>query len=96
MSNPSTYVFDAKYVADTDGFTFDLTAWLGSADQLTQTPSATVSPSTASIVAVALTGAVVTVWVSGGTAGTTCTIEIEVRTALGRDCRIRGTVLVVS
>lgn len=84
------YVFDDKYAADTDGFTFNLSAWVGQLDTLTSA-TATIDPAGATIESVAIQGSVITVWVSGGAAGTTYTIEIEAKTAGGRDCRIRGT-----
>jgi hypothetical protein len=91
----AVYVFDDKYVADIDGFTFDLSSWLGDTDQLRSTPTATVSPATATIVSVVSSGAVVTVWISGGTTGVNHLIELDVITVLGRDCRIRGKFKVV-
>lgn len=90
MSIP-IYAFDDKYSADTDGFTFNLAAWLGDADALASTPTATVTPADAAIESVVMAGSLVTVWVSGGTAATTYTIELEAKTTGGRDCRIRGT-----
>jgi hypothetical protein len=84
------YTFDSKYVDDTDGFTFNLSAWLGDSDALVGTPSAIVTPADAVINNVTTSGSLVTVWVSGGVAETVYTIEIEPRTLEGRDCRIRA------
>jgi hypothetical protein len=84
------YKFDDKYVADTDGFTFNLAAWLGDGDALAQTPTATVTPSDATLAGIEVAGSLVTIWISGGTASTTYTLEIEAKTTGGRDCRIRG------
>lgn len=85
------YSFDDKYAADTDGFTFNLSAWLGEADALAGTPAITVSPSGTTVASVTVAGSLVTVWISGGTAGATYTIDMRAQTTGGRDCRIRGT-----
>lgn len=87
----TVYEFDDKYVDDVDGFTFNVAAWLGDSDVLIATPTATVTPTDATVESVAMSGPLVTVWVAGGVAGTTYTIEIEAITFTGRDCRIRGT-----
>jgi len=91
MSPLPVYTFDDKYAADTEAFTFNLSAWLGISDALASSPSATVEPADATVQSVNVSGSLVTVWVNGGTAGTTYTIEIEAVTTAGRDCRIRGT-----
>lgn len=85
------YKFDDKYVADVDGFTFNLAAWLGDADALSVAPVPTVTPSGCTIQATVVSGSLVTVWISGGVAGTTYTIDLEAVTTSGRDCHIRGT-----
>lgn len=84
------YSFDDKYASDTDAFTFNLAAWLGDGDALSGTPTVTVTPSDATVANVVMSGSLVTVWISGGTAGVTYTIELEARTTGNRDCRIRG------
>lgn len=91
MSPLPVYSFDDKYAADTEAFTFNLSGWLGDADALSGTPAATVAPSDATVQSVTVAGSLVTVWIVGGTAATTYTIEIEAVTTAGRDCRIRGT-----
>lgn len=92
MSSPlSVYQFDDKYASDTDGFTFNLSGWLGPTDTLKGTPTVTITPSTGvTITTVTVQGPSVTVWVSGGIAGTPYTIELDVLTMDGRNCRIRG------
>lgn len=97
-----TYSFDPKYAADTDGFTFDIRAWLGDIDQLAGTPTASVTPNDVTIEAVVADAGFVTVWLSGGTAGQTYQIELNVVTtgvppsSQPRNCRIRGTFAVVA
>lgn len=88
------YVFDDKYAGDTDGFTFNLSAWLGVSDAISGTPIATVTPAGPTIDSTVIAGSLVTVWVSGGTATVTYIIDLEVRTTGGRDCHVRGTFLV--
>lgn len=90
------YTFDPKYTADIDGFTFDLAAWIGDSDRISGTPTATINPSDALIESVVVDAGLVTVWVSGGTAGTKYTIDLRVITFgapggdQGRDCHVRG------
>jgi hypothetical protein len=84
------YVFDNKRAADKDGFGFDLAAWLGDSDAVLGTPTATISPSSATVETVVLASPVAVVWVSGGVAGTQYTIDLHVQTVTGRDCHIRG------
>jgi hypothetical protein len=84
------YKFDDKYAADTDGFTFDLAAWLGDNDDISGLPTATVTPSGPTVAAVVANAPLVTVWISGGTAPQAYTIELHVVTTGGRDCRVRG------
>jgi hypothetical protein len=85
------YAFDPKYTADTDGFTFDLTAWVGDCDQISATPTATISPSGAEVVSVVELKNLVTVWVSGGADNVTYTIDLHISTVAGRGCQVRGT-----
>jgi hypothetical protein len=85
------YKFDDKYAGDTDGFTFDLAAWLGDDDQISALPTATVTPSGPTVASVIWSDALVTVWISGGTAPQAYTVELHVVTTGGRDCRVRGT-----
>lgn len=85
------YQFDDKYATDTDGFTFNLKAWLGDADAIASVPQATLTPNDAGVVSVEVAGVLVTVWIDGGTGGQSYVLEIEVITTAGRNCRIRGT-----
>lgn len=90
------YTFDPKYATDTDGFTFDLTAWVGDNDEIDGTPTATVTPNDAVLEGVVTEDGLVTIWISGGTAGTKYTIDLRVQTqggpgsSQGRDCHVRG------
>lgn len=94
------YTFDPKYATDTDGFTFDLTAWLGDDDSISGTPTATVTPTGTTVQAVVAEGGLVTVWIAGGTAGQKYIVEVHVLTTgaaqsqVGRDCRVRGSFMV--
>lgn len=88
------YVFDDKYAGDTDGFTFNLAAWLGDEDALAGTPAVTVTPTGVTITDIVVAGSLVTIWISGGTATITYTIDLTTVTTAGRDCHIRGTFMV--
>lgn len=96
------YTFDPKYAQDRDGFTFDLTAWLGDDDAVSGTPTVTLTPNDAVVEAVVVEDGFVTVWISGGTANQKYTIDLHVLTRgatgalIGRDCRVRGSFTVQS
>jgi hypothetical protein len=97
----STYRFDDKYSEDTDGFTFDLAAWLGVTGDTISTATATVTPEDAQVVEVVQNQTAVSVWISGGSPGVTYYIDLHVRTSgigaqMSRDCRIRGSFGVIA
>jgi hypothetical protein len=97
----STYRFDGKYSDDTDGFTFDLAAWLGTTGDTIATATATVTPEDAQVVEVVQNQTAVSVWISGGTGGVTYFIDLHIRTSgigvqMSRDCRIRGSFAVIA
>jgi hypothetical protein len=97
----TTYRFDDKYADDIDGFTFDLSAWLGNSGDTIATATATVTPDDMQVVEVVQSQTAVSVWLSGGSGGVAYNLDLHIKTTgvgtqMSRDCRVRGIFSVIA
>jgi hypothetical protein len=84
--SPARVLLEGKHPGEVLDYTANFAAWLPSGDTLATLVSCTASAgiTVASSPAPAIVGATVVFWLSGGTSGSTYTIEVKVTTTAGR------------
>jgi hypothetical protein len=90
----TTYTFDPKVAAAYTRRTFNMKGWLQGDIIVRAAATASGLDASLRVVSVTVNGNLITVWLSGGTAGVTYTILLEVQTGDGRDDYIAATIQV--